>query len=119
MYLETILLLEKSHGHAHGVEIARELGVSKASVTKAMKKLQTRGFIYKESYGTITLTERGMELSSSIYKKHELIKRYLMHSLNLEESEAEENACRMEHIVTDSFIKAAKTYLESQDILFR
>ncbi len=57
MYLETIYLLEQAHGHVHGVAIAKELGDSKASVTKAMKNLKVPGCISKESYGSITLTE--------------------------------------------------------------
>lgn len=116
MYLETIMLLEKSHGHAHGVDIANKLGVSKASVTKAMKKLQVDGLINKESYGTITLTDKGAEISANIYKKHKLIFSYLKHSLDITDKEAAENACRMEHTVSREMLEAIESYLERHDV---
>jgi len=73
MYLETIFILEQRHGHAHGVEIAKELGVSKPSVSKAMKLLKEKGLIDKESYGSITLTPEGLELSKRVYRQHQMI----------------------------------------------
>ena len=63
MYLETIYILEDKHGHAHVVDIADELGITKPSVTKAMDKLKRKGLIHKESYGHITLTEKGEEFA--------------------------------------------------------
>lgn len=116
MYLETIMLLERSHGHAHGVDIAEKLGVSKASVTKAMKKLQSEGLINKESYGSITLTDKGAEISASIYKKHKLIFAYLKHSLDISDKEASENACRMEHTVSEELLECIKRYLEKHNV---
>lgn len=77
MYLETVLVLEKRHGHAHGVDIAKELGVSKPSVSKAMKLLKDKELINKESYGTITLTPKGMSLANKIYSRHQMITLYL------------------------------------------
>jgi DtxR family transcriptional regulator, Mn-dependent transcriptional regulator len=116
MYLETIYLLEKNHGHAHGVDIAEKLGVSKASVTKAMKKLQNEGLIYRESYGSITLTDLGSEVSVGIYRKHKLIFAYLKHSLGISDQEASENACRMEHTVSDKVLNSIEVYLEKFNI---
>ena len=63
LYLETIHILEKNYGHAHGVEIAERLGVSKPSVSKAMNHLKDKGLVNKEAYGTITLTQKGREIS--------------------------------------------------------
>lgn len=116
MYLETIMLLQRSHGHAHGVDIASELGVSKASVTKAMKKLQSEGLVYRESYGSITLTDKGAEVSASIYKKHKLIFAYLKHSLDISEKEASENACKMEHSVSGELLQSIERYLEKHNV---
>lgn len=112
MYLETVYILENAHGHAHGVDIAKRLGVSKPSVSKAMKFLKEKGLINKESYGTITLTKQGRKISERVYGKHQLISDYLVKSLNLSEEEAAENACKMEHILTDTMIKAIEDYLE-------
>ena len=114
MYLETVYVLEKNHGHAHSVEIANRLGVSKPSVTKAMNYLKDKGLILKENYGTITLTKEGRKLSETIYSKHKLISRFLIHSLNLSEAEAAENACRMEHVLTDAMLDAICDYLKNQ-----
>lgn len=116
MYLETIYLLEKSRGHAHGVDIARHLGVSKASVTKAMNNLKNNGYINKELYGSITLTEEGRSFSEKIYNKHQLITLFLEHSLNVSAKEAAENACKMEHVLTENMIEAITSYLVKNKI---
>lgn len=116
MYLETIYLLELHHGHAHGVDIAKKLGVSKPSVTKATKFLKDKGFINKESYGTITLTKEGREISENIYLRHKLITTYLEHSLNLNAIEAAKNACKMEHVISDEMISSIRKYLSDNDI---
>lgn len=116
MYLETIYLLEKQHGHAHGVDIAQKLNVSKASVTKAVKNLKEDGFIFHESYGTITLTDRGKETSKSIYLKHKLISRFLIDSLGVSNSVAVENACKMEHIISDELIEAIVNFNKKNEV---
>lgn len=112
MYLETIFILENNHGHAHSAEIAKKLGVTKPSVSKAMKSLKERGLIDKEPYGTVTLTDKGRNYADQMYTNHKLIANYLEHSLGLESDEAGKNACRMEHILTDQMIIAIKKYME-------
>lgn len=116
MYLETIHILEKNYGHAHGVEIARRLGVSKPSVSKAMNYLKDKGLVNKEAYGTITLTQKGKELSEQIYANHKLISLFLKHSLGLTAEQADEDACRMEHVLSDGMIEAIKSYLNKNSI---
>lgn len=116
MYLETIYLLEKAHGHAHGVDIAKELGVSKASVTKAMKVLKGQGCISKESYGSITLTEQGKHCAGKVYHHHQIISLFLKESLGVSEEEASANACRMEHILTDKLYEAIEAFLLNNEI---
>ncbi|WP_430884375.1 metal-dependent transcriptional regulator [Fusibacter sp. JL216-2] len=116
MYLETVYLLEKNHGHAHVVDIAKRLGVSKPSVSKAMKQLKEKGLISKEAYGSITLTSEGRSRSEKIYQEHQLISLFLEHSLNLPPDEASENACKMEHILSDNMIDSIKTYLRENNI---
>lgn len=118
MYLETIYLLEQEHGHAHGVDIAEKLNVSKASVTKAVKNLKTNGFINHESYGTITLTSQGKDISESIYLKHKLISRFLIDSLGVTKSVAASNACKMEHIISDELIEAIVNFNKNNDIKY-
>lgn len=114
MYIETIYILESIHGHAHVVDIAKRLGVTKPSVTKAMNQLNKQELINQEAYGPIVLTEKGKSFAREIYKKHQLISRYLEKSLGLAPDEASENACRMEHSITDAMMTAIKKYLESE-----
>lgn len=116
MYLETIYILEEDHGHAHSVEIAKRLGVSKPSVTKAMKALVDKGLILKESYGTITLTEEGKKISERVYSSHKYITKYLEHSLGLSPEIAVRNACKIEHVVSEEMYEAIKKYLDKNKI---
>ncbi len=114
MYLETIYILEKEHGHAHVVDIARNLGVTKPSVSKAMGQLEKEDLITKESYQPITLTKKGREIAGQIYNKHRLIARYLEQSLGLSPYESAENACRMEHVISESMFRAIEEYFEAK-----
>lgn len=116
MYLETIYLLETNHGHAHVVDIAERLNITKPSVTKAMDKLKKEGFINKETYGHITLTEKGETAAKDTYYKHCTIARFLEKSLGLSPGEASINACRMEHIITDVMLAGIESYLDNENI---
>jgi DtxR family transcriptional regulator, Mn-dependent transcriptional regulator len=115
MYLETIYILEDVHGHAHIADIAQRLGVTKPSVSKAMEQLKKEDLISQESYGPVNLTQKGKAISKEIYKKHHLIIHYLKQSLNLDYDEASENACRMEHVITDVMLEAIEKYLEREN----
>jgi Mn-dependent DtxR family transcriptional regulator len=112
MYLETIYVLSERSGHAHVTEIAKELGVSKPSVTKAMKFLREKGMVDKEPYGSITLTEEGRQLAERVYRNHVLISRFLETSLDMKPEDAADDACRMEHIVSGKMIEAIENYLK-------
>lgn len=116
MYLETIYLLESNHGHAHVVDIAKQLSVSKPSVTKAIKQLKNQGYVDTEKYGTITLTDKGREKSEEVYRNHQLIELFLVHSLNLSAEQAGINACKIEHILSEEMIEAIKSYLKKNNI---
>ena len=115
MYLATIMLLEEEHGSAKVVEIADILGVTKPSVSKAMSQLLEDGYIDKELYGHITLTEKGRQAADKVVKKRRLIISYLQHSLGLSKEEASKNACRMEHVISDEMLEGIKTYLGEHD----
>ena len=111
MYLETIYILENNHGHARVVDIAEHLGITKPSVSKAMDKLKEESLINKESYGHITLTEKGTTIAKKVYYKHRIITRFLEEALELSPNEAVINACRMEHIITDKMLRAIEDYV--------
>lgn len=114
MYLESIYLLEKDQGHARVVDISNFLDISKPSVTKAMHLLRDKGLIHNEAYGHITLTEKGKTISREIVKKHNMIASFLETSLGLSSTEASDNACKMEHVISDEMMDAIKKYLEEE-----
>lgn len=112
MYLETILLLSKDKGNTSVVEIAKKLSVSKPSVNKAMNLLKNEGLVSQEPYSPIMLTELGKTEAENIYKKHKLVREFLLNTLQISVESAEENACRIEHYLSDDVFEAMKNYNE-------
>ena len=113
-YLETILLLEMRNGTVRAVDIANELGCSKPSVTRAMGVLKKAGLVDQELYGTIQLTEAGRKRANEIYDRHVLIKEFLMTVLSLDARTAETDACRLEHIVSQTTIDRIRALLQEK-----
>ena len=113
-YLETILLLEMRNGTVRAVDIANELGYSKPSVTRAMGVLKKAGLVDQERYGTIQLTEAGRKRANEIYDRHVLIKEFLMTVLSLDARTAETDACRIEHIVSQTTIDRIRALLQEK-----
>ena len=114
IYLETILLLEMRNGTVRAVDIANELGYSKPSVTRAMGVLKKAGLVDQELYGTIQLTEAGRKRANEIYDRHVLIKEFLMTVLSLDARTAETDACRIEHIVSQTTIDRIRALLQEK-----
>ena len=113
-YLETILLLEMRNGTVRAVDIANELGYSKPSVTRAMGVLKKAGLVDQELYGTIQLTEAGRKRANEIYDRHVLIKEFLMTVLSLDARTAETDACRIDHIVSQTTIDRIRALLQEK-----
>ena len=113
-YLETILLLEMRNGTVRAVDMANELGYSKPSVTRAMGVLKKAGLVDQELYGTIQLTEAGRKRANEIYDRHVLIKEFLMTVLSLDARTAETDACRIEHIVSQTTIDRIRALLQEK-----
>ena len=111
-YLEAILADVRKEGHAHATEIAKRLDVSKASVTGALRKLADRKLINYKPYGVITFTEAGREAAEKVRARHDLLKRFLTEILGIETGVAEENACRMEHAMSQDVLDRMATYVE-------
>lgn len=114
MYLETILKLHESGSRVKSVDIANELGVSRPSVSSAMKQLQKDGCVSVGAGGEILLTEKGRSEAESVYDRHCVFKKMLM-EMGVEESKAEENACRIEHVVDDETFALIKRHLENRE----
>ena len=113
-YLETILILRRRKGTVHAVDIAAELAFSKPSVSVAMKNLRQNGYIEVDAGGSITLLPPGEAIAEKIYERHTVISRWLM-SLGVSEQVALEDACRIEHVVSDESFEALKRSLAQSD----
>lgn len=111
MYLETILLLGRRNPNVHSVDIAEELGYSRPSVSRAVNLLKNKEYITLSRSGEITLTPSGRACAEAIYERHLVLTKLLM-SVGADEKLATENACRMEHVVTDEMFAILKEYAE-------
>lgn len=110
-YLETILILWQRKGSVRSIDIANELEFSKPSVSVAMKNLRQGGYIEMEANGEIRLLPEGMEIAQRVLEKHTMLTRFLM-ALGVSEETAAEDACRMEHVISNESFEAMKTHAE-------
>ncbi len=106
-YLETIYMLRKSKGMVRSIDIANELEFSKPSISVAMKNLRENGYIEVDKDGHITLLEKGLEIAERMYERHTVISQFLV-KLGVEESVATEDACKIEHVISDESFEAIK-----------
>ena len=104
-YLEQILMLLETKGHARSIDIAIGLNVSKPSVSVAMKKLRENGYITMSSDGMISLTDKGYEIARRIYDRHQALTKYLI-QLGVPEEIAREDACKVEHDLSEESFAA-------------
>lgn len=109
-YLETILILSKSHPVVRSVDIAEELGFKKSSVSVAMKNLREKQHIIVSREGFITLTESGRAIAEMIYERHELLTAWLTR-LGVDPKVAAEDACRIEHVISAESFEAIKRHI--------
>jgi len=104
-YLETMLMLHQSKGYIRSIDVAEQLGVTKPSVSYATKRLRASGHIVMDKDGLITLTESGMAVAESMYQRHRLLTKLLM-DLGVDEHTAREDACKLEHDLSDQSFQA-------------
>lgn len=112
MYLETILLLKKRNNSVRSIDVAKELGFSKPSVSRGVGILKNDGYIEIDSKGFIELTELGLKKANSVYEKHLYLTDFLIVTANVSKEVAEEDACRIEHIISDEVFMGIKKYVE-------
>ena len=112
-YLETILTLSKKLPVVRSIDIAHELNFTKASVSIAMKGLRENGHITVSDAGYITLTESGLEIAQKIYERHTFLSKFLM-ALGVDEKTAADDACKIEHVLSDTSFEAIKDYAEKK-----
>ena len=103
-YLETMLILEEKYGYIRSIDIAKHLGVTKPSVSYAVKRLKESGYINMESNGPITLAPPGRKIATRVYERHKALKTFL-ELLGVDPEQAEEDSCKIEHVIShDTYV---------------
>ncbi len=110
MYLETIYVLSLNSSFVRAVDVSDKLGYSKPSVSRAMGLLKNGGYVNIAADGNITLTEAGKETAFKIYERHSILTSFLA-SLGVDEATASADACRIEHVISDTTFEAVKKYI--------
>ncbi|MBR4991175.1 MAG: metal-dependent transcriptional regulator [Oscillospiraceae bacterium] len=113
MYLEAIHVLTKKNGHVRSIDVSEYLGYSKPSVSRAMGILRSGGYITVEKDGSISLTEAGQEIAEKIYARHTLLTKLLIR-IGVSEETAAEDACKLEHAISDESFEALKRYVSDK-----
>ena len=118
-YLETILVLKERKGLVRSIDIANELEFSKPSVSIAMRNLRENGYVSVDAGGFITLLPAGQEIAERIYERHRLLTKWLT-GLGVDPAIASEDACRIEHVISDESFLALKRSLglPDEDVLW-
>jgi len=112
MYLETILVLSKKKDKVRSIDVCEEMGFSKPSVSRAMSILRTGGFIEMDDNNFITLTDSGREIAEKIYDRHTCLSKFL-ESLGVDSKTAADDACKIEHDISDKSFKAIKKFMKN------
>lgn len=107
-YIETIYIATIEHRTIKGVELAKILNISRPSVSEALSKLVAKDLIEYESYGNITLTQKGIIQAKKIYAKHNILKTFFETILNVDSQVASDNACKIEHIISQDILNKIK-----------
>lgn len=111
-YLETILILQKKLGSVRSIDIVNELDYSKPSISRAIGILKKEGYVTVESGGNIILTDKGLEKANNIYERHLLLTRFLSDVLGVGTETAAQDACRIEHVISQESFDRMKEYME-------
>ncbi|MCR5689209.1 MAG: metal-dependent transcriptional regulator [Clostridiales bacterium] len=110
MYLETIYVLSLRSSGVRSIDVAEEMGFSKPSVSRAVGLLKNEGLLETDRTGVLKLTEAGEKKAKRIYERHTVLSRMLM-ELGVDEQTATEDACRIEHYISDRSFDAIKAHM--------
>lgn len=113
MYLETIHVLYKKTGAVRAIDVSEHMGYSKPSVSRAMGILRQAGYIEVDQGGYITLTESGLEVANRMYERHTLLTK-LLTSLGVDEETAVDDACKIEHHISEKSFEAIKKFVDKR-----
>ena len=111
MYLETILTLSQNNTTVRSIDVAEALGYSRPSVSRAVGLLKKDGYLVVDNDGFLTLTEKGHEVAGKIYERHTILTAALM-ALGVDKESATEDACRIEHVISDKSLDAIKAHMD-------
>lgn len=111
MYLETIFVLSQKGNPVRSIDISEHMGYSKPSVSRAMGILRSGGYILVDKEGHITLTESGDRVARKIYERHTILSKMLQR-LGVDEKTAADDACKMEHAISDASFEAIKKHMQ-------
>lgn len=112
MYLETIYVLSLKSPYVRAVDVGEYMGYSKPSVSRAMGLLKERGYVTSDKDGFLALTELGKETASKIYERHTVLRDMLM-QLGVPEEIAAADACRIEHVISDTSFQAIRLHMKN------
>ena len=111
-YIEAISNKINQYGKVRPIDLSKELNVSRASVSEALKRLSELGYINYGRYGIISITDLGKKAAESVIERHTLLHYFLQNILWLDENEASDNACKIEHVISYNMLKNLKKFVE-------
>ena len=111
MYLETIYELSQQHPSVRSIDVAEAMGYSKPSVSRAVGLLKQGGYLLMDKDGFLTLTESGIAIAKKIYERHTILS-LMLTSLGVSKETATEDACKIEHVISDETFDAIKAHLD-------
>ena len=114
MYLESIFVLRDKIDGVHAIDVSEYMGFSKPSVSRALKLLRADGYIEIDAFDHITLTARGEEIAKKIFERHTILTQVLVR-LGVDEVTAADDACKIEHDISDATFEAIKKYVEEKN----
>ncbi len=112
MYLETIYVLSKEKTSVHSIDVSEHMGYSKPSVSRAIGILKSGGYVEMAEDGSLTLTESGLAVAEQIFERHTILTEFLVR-IGVDRETAAEDACKMEHDISDVSLMALKKFVES------
>lgn len=117
-YLEAVLVLQQKHGYIRCVDVAGYLGVTKPSVSRAVKELSKKKCLLKKDDGTLSLTEQGRQIAQQIYEKHQFFTKQLIEA-RVPRDIAVQDACRLEHVISETSFNKLKeaAWMKAQEVI--
>ena len=117
-YLEAVLVFQQKHGYIRCVDVAGYLGVTKPSVSRAVKELSKKKCLLKKDDGTLSLTEQGRQIAQQIYEKHQFFTKQLIEA-GVPRDIAVQDACRLEHVISETSFNKLKeaAWMKAQEVI--